>query len=262
MNAQVFVLDHDPTGLGKRLRHVQRLLEILRRRRQALTQILFLAVLRDRQAVDRADVDARVALDAQLRGEHGLDVAVQAALDFLHGLAGRAGAYNGFSLVVGDRQRLAWLSNRGPGPAEIPPGVHGLSNHLLDTPWPKLVSSRERLRGLLGLEEVEPEQLLGLLAARDLPPDEQLPDTGVGLELERMLNASGVTKGHVIRPSDYETPKRIIFIQCVKVLAHRTAITPIVIVVPMTLAAGIGFHDARIDGKTFTLNKVCIDAVL
>jgi uncharacterized protein with NRDE domain len=111
----------------------------------------------------------------------------QAPLDFLDGLAGSSRRYNGFSLVAGDLERLAWLSNRGPGPASIAPGVHGLSNHLLDTPWPKLVRSRDRLSRLLVRDEVEPDELLGLLADRHLPPDDQLPQTGVGLELERML---------------------------------------------------------------------------
>ena len=43
----------------------------------------------------------------------------------------------------------------------------------------------------------------------------RLPNVVTSLELERMLNASGVTGGHIVRPSDLETPKRIVFIQCV-----------------------------------------------
>lgn len=108
-------------------------------------------------------------------------------LDFLASLAERAVRYNGFSLVVADGTRLAHLSNRGAAPAPISPGVHGLSNHLLDTPWPKVTRTRDRLRELLARDQVEPSSLLDLLADRDPPPDAELPDTGVGLELERLL---------------------------------------------------------------------------
>ena len=69
----------------------------------------------------------------------------------------------------------------------MPPGVHALSNHLLDTPWPKVERSRTRLRRLLEREEVDPDALLDLLADREQPADESLPSTGVGLETERLL---------------------------------------------------------------------------
>lgn len=127
--------------------------------------------------------------DAPSRGElvTGFLIGGHAPLDYLEDLAPHAASYNGFSLVVGAGGRLAHLSNRGPGPAPISPGVHGLSNHLLDTPWPKLIRSRDRLCELLARDQVEPSSLLDLLADREPPPDEELPDTGVGLELERLL---------------------------------------------------------------------------
>jgi uncharacterized protein with NRDE domain len=110
-----------------------------------------------------------------------------APAEYLVGLVEGAGAYNGFSLVVGDGQGLHYLSNRGPGPLRLSAGVHGLSNHLLDTPWPKVARGRARLAALLERPEVEPAALLELLADREPPPDRELPDTGVGLELERLL---------------------------------------------------------------------------
>jgi len=111
----------------------------------------------------------------------------RAPLDFLAELGPRAVAYNGFSLVVGDGKQLACLSNRGAGPAPISPGVHGLSNHLLDTPWPKVTRSRDRLRELIAGDQVEPASLLDLLSDRNPPADADLPVTGVGLDLERLL---------------------------------------------------------------------------
>jgi uncharacterized protein with NRDE domain len=127
--------------------------------------------------------------DAPSRGELVTACLIGAAapLDSLRELEPRAGAFNGFSLVVGDGSGLAQLSNRGAGPAPIPPGVHGLSNHLLDTPWPKVTRTRDRLAALLEQSVVEPSSLLELLADREPPPDTELPDTGVGLELERLL---------------------------------------------------------------------------
>src|SRR5262245_22457599 len=58
--------------------------------------------------------------------------------DFLDDLSRGAGAYAGFNLIVSDAGTLAYYSNRDAGPRDLAPGVYGLSNHLLDTPWPKL----------------------------------------------------------------------------------------------------------------------------
>ena len=66
--------------------------------------------------------------------------------------------------------------------------MHGLSNHLLDTPWPKVVAAREGLERLLRGDDVAPEALFTLLAAPGQFPDDLLPDTGVGLDLERFLS--------------------------------------------------------------------------
>lgn len=118
--------------------------------------------------------------------------------DFLKGTTGPAeylgrigkdaGSYNGFNLIVGDRDRLVYASNRGPWAQPIQPGIHGISNHLLDTPWPKVRDGIARFKQLVtaddaalfsGLEE--------LLACRDIPPDNMLPDTGMGLAWERLL---------------------------------------------------------------------------
>jgi uncharacterized protein with NRDE domain len=127
--------------------------------------------------------------DAPSRGE--LVTAFLTASDppreYLARLALDADRYNGFSLVAGDSSDLWYLSNRGPGPLPLDAGVHGLSNHLLDTPWPKVVRSRQRFAALIERDEVDAEQLLALLSDREAPQDDELPDTGVGLELERLL---------------------------------------------------------------------------
>lgn len=93
--------------------------------------------------------------------------------------------YSGFNLLLGDADHLVVVSNRGTPPTVLPPGVYGLSNHLLDSPWPKVERARAALGGRLADPTVE--SLLELLADDAAVPDEDLPDTGVGLHLERLL---------------------------------------------------------------------------
>ena len=108
---------------------------------------------------------------------------------YLHDVNARADQYNGFILIAGDIGRLYWLSNRGPGVQPVDAGVHGLSNHLLDTPWPKIQRARQILSTLLGADEAElRSKLFEVLADRAPAPDHELPDTGVGLQRERELS--------------------------------------------------------------------------
>lgn len=102
--------------------------------------------------------------------------------------------YNGFILIAGDLEALYWLSNRGPGVEKIPPGVHGLSNHLLNTPWPKIKRSKQAMEALLGAGEAElTARLFEILADRSEAPDHELPDTGVGRQRERELSSNFIS---------------------------------------------------------------------
>ncbi|MDP2238553.1 MAG: NRDE family protein [Burkholderiales bacterium] len=113
-----------------------------------------------------------------------------AALPYLEQIKRQGDQYNDFILVAGDLHNLYWLSNRGPGVEVIPPGVHGLSNHLLNTPWPKIRRSKLAVEALLGAQETElAAGLFGLLADRSVAPDEDLPQTGIALQRERELSA-------------------------------------------------------------------------
>ncbi len=108
---------------------------------------------------------------------------------YLEQVHAAGGEYGGFSLIVGDVAQLFYCANRGNGFEEITPGVHGLSNHLLDTPWPKVKKGREQVGALLGQSEADlVEGLFALLADRTVAPDAELPDTGVGLQRERELS--------------------------------------------------------------------------
>jgi len=111
-------------------------------------------------------------------------------IDFARAIAPEAHLYNGFNLLVGDRQQAVYCSNRGSGNQILKPGIHTLSNHLLDSPWPKSLLASQNLTELLGSALApEPEALLAVLADRTVFADHLLPSTGVELAWERMLSA-------------------------------------------------------------------------
>lgn len=98
-------------------------------------------------------------------------------------------AYNGFNLLVGNPDEVWYYSNYKKGFENVKPGFYGLSNHLLETPWPKVVKGKQKLLPAFEMPRIDANRLLDLLRDETLVPDEQLPDTGVGLERERMLSA-------------------------------------------------------------------------
>lgn len=110
-----------------------------------------------------------------------------AAADYAEQIAAEGEHYSGFNLLLGDAQGLFALSNRGLAPTAVPPGIHGLSNHLLNTPWPKVQKARAGLEQAL-LAPHATEALFALMADEERAADEVLPNTGVGLEMERMLS--------------------------------------------------------------------------
>lgn len=114
------------------------------------------------------------------------DVSIE---DYLRFLKREGEAYNDFNLLFGSVERLCCFSNRGDLPHDVSPGIHTLSNHLLDTQWPKSERGRKALSGLIapgGM--IHPEELLLILSDRTPAPDDLLPDTGIGMKLERLLS--------------------------------------------------------------------------
>jgi uncharacterized protein with NRDE domain len=89
-------------------------------------------------------------------------------------VAATGAEYRGFNLLLGQPGELVYLSNRGSGPQAVTAGVHGLSNHLLDTDWPKVRTGRARLAALLREEALEAEALFTLLGDAE-PVDGSLP---------------------------------------------------------------------------------------
>ena len=110
---------------------------------------------------------------------------------FLESLAGEAGDYAGFNLLLGDDRELAYLTNADRrGPRLLAAGIHGMSNGPLDAAWPKVRRSCERLAAQLSTAQRDAEELLEVLADRTPAADVELPDTGVGLATERLLSAA------------------------------------------------------------------------
>lgn len=109
-----------------------------------------------------------------------------AAADYAATLDNRQ--YSGFNLLLADGDDLVYCTNRDGGPRTLPPGIYGLSNHLLDSPWPKLLTARSRLAAALP-QLPDTSSLFELLADAEIVPDHELPSTGVSLEWERLLSA-------------------------------------------------------------------------
>lgn len=110
--------------------------------------------------------------------------------EFLDDLRGAAPRYSGFNLLVGGSRALYYFSNRGPNaPAALGPGVYGLSNHLLDTPWSKLSRTKERFTRLLAQPDVSAESLFDILSDREPAAAEHLPSTGLPPDWERVVSA-------------------------------------------------------------------------
>lgn len=112
----------------------------------------------------------------------------------LQSLAAEAAEYGGYNLLLWNRQGMRYGSNRGATDIAVEPGVHGLSNDVLDTPWPKVTRGKQRLQALLAEEPPDPAvALFDLLADRAEAPEHALPRTGVSLDWERRLSAAFIT---------------------------------------------------------------------
>ncbi|MFL6672464.1 MAG: NRDE family protein [Massilia sp.] len=127
------------------------------------------------------------------------------AAAYLERIAPGADAYNGFNLVLGDREALYWFSNRGGDDPRngkaLEPGIFGISNSLLDAPWPKVLRTKAQFASLL-CQGAPEEAYFEMLADTTLAPDLRLPETGVPLEMERVLSAICIeTPGYGTRTS-------------------------------------------------------------
>ncbi len=106
---------------------------------------------------------------------------------FLAELRPRLERYSGFNLLLGDRHGLYYFNSEEGQARRLQPGLYGLSNAELDTPWPKVLRASERLAGCLS--NPQPNELLELMRDRQQPPQVLLPDTGIGVDWELLLSS-------------------------------------------------------------------------
>ncbi|WP_341679040.1 NRDE family protein [Niveibacterium sp. SC-1] len=135
--------------------------------------------------------------DAPSRGRLVLDY-LQGSMGpqiYLGEVAAEAHRYNGFNLLCGSPDEAWVLGSLKKQLEPVTPGIHGLSNAHLNTPWPKLARGRDALaETLTALPDTNP--LLDLLADTTRATDAELPDTGVGLEWERLLSSAFIRSPH------------------------------------------------------------------
>ena len=131
--------------------------------------------------------------DAPTRGNLVSDflIGTMSTREYLLSLRERASAFQGFNLLVGDGASLHYFSSRIGDIIKVPPGVHALSNHTLNEPWPKVEKAKSALGAALqGKAPWEARQMAiyALLSDTTQAPDDALPDSGVGLDWERVLS--------------------------------------------------------------------------
>jgi uncharacterized protein with NRDE domain len=113
---------------------------------------------------------------------------------YLEALSLTGERYNGFNLLLGDATGLWYYSNRGYDAVKLSPGLYGLSNHLLDTAWPKVEKGKAALKERIDNDrDLDVERLFKMLSDRTPAPRRQLPDTGVGQKWERILSPLFIT---------------------------------------------------------------------
>lgn len=108
--------------------------------------------------------------------------------------------YNGFNLIIGDANNLMYFCNYKEGAEKILPGTYGLSNHLLETPWPKLELAKSKMKYILYKSTIDPEELLEMMRDESQASDNLLPETGISLAKEKALSSMFIkTNGYGTR---------------------------------------------------------------
>lgn len=141
------------------------------------------------------------------------------AKEYIESIKEQAKLYNGFNLLIGDQNDLIWFSNDTPDDERngqpLPPGIYGISNASLDTPWPKVVKTRAEFASLI-CQRAPQDAFFEMLSNTTQAPDCRLPDTGVSVELERLLSAaciesptygtrvSSLVKIHLDHPPEFQ----------------------------------------------------------
>ena len=115
----------------------------------------------------------------------------QSAQQYLQTLRQHSAPYNGFNLLVGDQSGLWYYSNRLiAAPFKVPDGVSGVSNATFNTPWPKLLRTQRSVsEHLADTQHPDPARLFEIFQDTVRAAEHELPDTGVGLDREKLLGS-------------------------------------------------------------------------
>ena len=125
------------------------------------------------------------------RGDLVLDYLknVQYPENYLQAIRSRSNLYNGFNLLIGNLDSLFHFSNHTKQITKIEPGIYGLSNAVLNTPWPKLEQAKSDLEKEISKKEVSVENLFQVLKNDTKAPDKSLPNTGIPKEWEKAISS-------------------------------------------------------------------------
>ena len=109
--------------------------------------------------------------------------------DYLEKIHFNKDKYEGFNVIVGHVDQLFYYNNIEMEIKAIPDGTYGLSNHMLNTPWPKVTTSKQRFKQYIKNHDViGANDLFDIFSDRTLATDDLLPQTGIGIDLERVLS--------------------------------------------------------------------------
>ncbi len=113
------------------------------------------------------------------------------ARKYAYGVMDERDRYGGFNLLLMDTDSFWYCSNRSPEPGPIEPGVHGLSNHLLDTDWRKVTRGRQKMADALSKPDGNlTGDLFSILQDRSRATENELPDTGFDVQWETILSSA------------------------------------------------------------------------
>jgi uncharacterized protein with NRDE domain len=132
----------------------------------------------------------KIKNDAPTRGKLVTDFLLSEILpeEYSNILIETSDMYNGYNLIYGYIDNLHYFSNISKKPVKLSAGIYGLSNHLLDSPWPKVIKSKREFSKILEEPNPSKNELFELLKDEEIYPDDVLPETGLEKELERMVS--------------------------------------------------------------------------
>lgn len=125
----------------------------------------------------------------------------QSAKSFLDGIRAKDKSYAGFNLLLMDDSGLFCYSNRDSATVPLEPGLYGLSNHQIDTPWPKVKRAKHCFEKALTNKTVDHDQLFWTISDSSPVKEEELPEIRFDMDIEWAKQVSA----QFIKSEDYGT---------------------------------------------------------